>query len=130
MFLDYLIIPLLNVVFAALTLQRLFPSAPHAVWVALIGVLMTALNVRGIRATAGANSILLTVMCVVIAAFVVLAARFVIVKSGWSGLFATRPFYDPETFNWSAIGAATSLAALTYIGFDGVTTLAEEVKDP
>ena len=44
--------------------------------------------------------------------------------------FSYKPFYNPETFNLKDIGTATSLAAITYIGFDGVTTLAEEVHNP
>ena len=35
-----------------------------------------------------------------------------------------------DKFNGSVKSTATSLAALTYIGFDGVTTLAEEVREP
>jgi len=52
------------------------------------------------------------------------------VHQGWVGLFSTEPFYNPRTFNLGAVGTATSLAALTYIGFDGITTLSEDVKDP
>ncbi len=130
MFLDYLVIPLLNVVFCSLTLERLLPAIPYAAWVVLTSGMVTLLNLRGIRATARMNAALLTVMCVVIAAFVALAIRFVVNRSGADALWSTRPFYDPETFKWTAIASATSLAALTYIGFDGVTTLAEEVKDP
>ncbi len=130
MFLDYLIIPLLNIVFCSLTLQRLLPTVPYPVWAVLTAILITVLNLRGVKATARANAILLAVMCVVIAAFVVLAARYVLHQAGWSGLWQTRPFYDPATFRWGAVASATSLAALTYIGFDGVTTLAEEVKNP
>jgi amino acid transporter len=46
------------------------------------------------------------------------------------GLLSTAPFYNPATFNVRAIAGATSFAALTYLGFDAVTTLAEEVKNP
>ena len=49
---------------------------------------------------------------------------------GWSGLFSLQPLYDPATFNSHRIWTATSFAALTYIGFDGVTTLAEDVENP
>jgi amino acid transporter len=61
---------------------------------------------------------------------VVQAVRFLWAGQGWAGLLSTKPFYNPATFNLSAVGTATSLAALTYIGFDGITTLAEDVKDP
>jgi amino acid transporter len=42
----------------------------------------------------------------------------------------TRPFYDPQTFSFSAVSAGASLAVLTYIGFDGISTLSEEVHNP
>jgi len=130
MFLDYLIIPIVSIVYCGLTLQRLIPAVPFAVWAVLITVGVTLLNLCEIRATAKMNSALLAIMCAVIAGFVLLSARYLVLRSGWPGLFSTRPFYNPATFRWSTIGAATSLAALTYIGFDGVTTLAEEVNDP
>lgn len=91
---------------------------------------MTCLNLRGIRSTARANQLLLVFLCTVIVAFIVLAIRHLFVAAGWSGLLSTRPFYNPATFDTSAITAGISLAALTYIGFDGVTLLAEEVDNP
>jgi amino acid transporter len=42
----------------------------------------------------------------------------------------TRPFYDPQTFSFSSVSAGASLAVLTYIGFDGISTLSEEVHNP
>jgi len=44
--------------------------------------------------------------------------------------FSLQPIYDPSTFDPNAIATATSFAALTYIGFDGLTTLAEDVENP
>ena len=41
-----------------------------------------------------------------------------------------RPFYDPETFSWKAVSTGTSIAMLTYIGFDGISTLSEEAHNP
>lgn len=130
MLLDYLIIPLLNTIYVSLTLGRLAPAVPYPAWAFLTVAAMTVLNLRGIRYTARTSRMLLAGMTVIIAAFLILAARFLVRTAGWSGLFALEPFYKPETFSLSAIGTATSLAALTYIGFDGVTTLAEEAKDP
>ena len=130
MFLDYLIIPLINVVYGSLTLERLLSAVPYEVWVVLLAVMITALNLRGVKATARANTILLAVMCLVIAGFAALSIRYLTLQAGWAGLLSMKPFYDPATFKWSAIATSTSLAALTYIGFDGVTTLAEEVKNP
>lgn len=130
MFLDYLIQPLLNGVYGALTIQRFFPYIPYALLAAFFVGLMTLLNLRGIRATARANVILLTVMCTVIGIFILLAIRYLFHLEGWHGVFSLQPFYDPKTFDPRMIWTATSYAALTYIGFDGVTTLAEDVENP
>jgi amino acid transporter len=130
MFLDYLIQPLLNGIYGALTIQRFFPFIPYALLAAMFVGIMTWLNLRGIRATARANVILLTIMCVVIGIFMVLAVRYLFHLQGWGGVFSTQPFYDPKTFDIRVIWTATSYAALTYIGFDGVTTLAEDVENP
>src|SRR5205814_539666 len=63
-------------------------------------------------------------------AFIFLAIRYLFHLDGWSGIFSTVPFYDPKTFNFKVLRGAVPLAALTYIGFDGVTTLAEDVENP
>jgi amino acid transporter len=130
MFLDYLIIPVINTVYGSLTLSRLMPAVPFFVWVLIFVLLITFLNLRGIRTTARSNELLLAIMCVVIGIFIVLAVRYIFNSQGWHGLLSYKPFYNPETFNFSAVMTATSFAALTYIGFDGVTTLAEEVRNP
>ena len=138
MFLDYLIVPLLCTIYGSLTVQRilepLIPGFPprvlYVVLAALFAGAMTFLNLCGIRATARTNLTLLVVMCGVIGVFILLAIRYLYLGQGWGGLFSTLPFYDPKMFDPHAIATATSLAALTYIGFDGVTTLAEDVKNP
>jgi amino acid transporter len=130
MFLDYLIQPLLNGIYGALTIQRFFPFIPYAVLAAAFVGIMTLLNLRGIRATANANIVLLVIMCAVIVVFMVMAVQYLFHLQGWHGVFSIQPFYDPRTFNPRMIWTATSYAALTYIGFDGVTTLAEDVKNP
>ena len=131
MILDYLLQPLINTVWISTALHaRYVPQVPYIIWAAIIAGVMTVLNLLGIRSSARANKILLFVMFVVVGFFIVLAARFLFGTQGWSGLFSIQPFYEPKTFNSHRILTATSFAALTYIGFDGVTTLAEDVENP
>ena len=130
MTLDYLVLPIVATIQVALALQRLLPSVPYTAWVTLLVVLITLLNLRGIRTTARTNTALLICMAVVIGAFFVLSAKYLISLSGLSGLVSLQPLYDPATFNVRAIVTGTSFAALTYIGFDGLTTLAEDVENP
>ncbi len=130
MILDYLLVPLICTIYGALTLQRLMPKTPYWFWVLCFTAAMTFINLRGVRATARANTLLMIVMLVVVLWFLALAIRFLLVQHGPGGLFALKPFYDPASFRFPAILGATSLAALTYGGFDGVSTLAEEVENP
>lgn len=130
MVLDYLVIPIVNVIYPALTFKRLFPQVPYAAWVIVVAAAIISLNLTGIRLTARTNEVLLAILSVVVVAFFVSAVRFIVHTHGAGGLVSLQPFYNPATFNFGALRTATSLAALTYIGFDGVTTLAEEVKNP
>lgn len=131
MFLDYLLQPLINTVWISTALhERYVQRVPFFAWAAITAIIITLLNLRGIRSSARANKVLLILMFAVIGFFIVLAVRFLLHEHGIAGLFSTRPFYDPNTFDWHRIRTATSFAALTYIGFDGVTTLAEDVENP
>ncbi len=131
MFLDYLLQPLISTVWIATAMHNVYtPNVPFAVWAAIIAAIITVLNLRGVRSSARANKVLLFLMFIVIGFFIVLSVRFLFGLQGWHGLFSIQPFYDPATFNAHRILTATSFAALTYIGFDGVTTLTEDVVNP
>ena len=88
MILDYLIIPVINVIYLALTIQRLAPEVPYVVWVAVTAIVLTLLNLQRVRFTARTNQAMLAVMSVVILAFVVLAVRYLFRAAGWTGLFS------------------------------------------
>ena len=59
MILDYFLIPLLSVIYAALTANRLLPQVPYAVWVIAFTVAITLINVRGIRVTTRAGNVMM-----------------------------------------------------------------------
>ena len=135
MILDYLLQPLINTVWISTALHERsayfhIPQIPFVIWALIIAGIMTALNLAGVKASATANKVLLAVMSVVVVYFIVAAVRFLYGGQGWEGLFSIQPIYDPKTFNAHKILTATSFAALTYVGFDGVTTLAEDVENP
>jgi len=135
MILDYLLQPLINTVWISTALHERaayfhIPQIPFVIWALIIAGIMTALNLAGVKASATANKVLLAVMSVVVVYFIVAAVRFLYGGQGWEGLFSMQPIYDPKTFNAHKILTATSFAALTYVGFDGVTTLAEDVENP
>ena len=130
MSLDYLVFPIVAVIQASLTVQRLLPAIPYSAWVAFFVILLTGINLLGVRTTARANIVLLICMFVVIGAFLILAIDYLLRRYGMHGVFSIQPFYAPGTFQLRPIATATAFVALTYIGFDGVTTLAEDVDNP
>jgi amino acid transporter len=131
MLLDYILQPLLCTIWIAAAIHsRYAPQMPYSIAAFLVAAFITLSNLRGVKSSARANRLLLVCMSVVILVFLWLAVRFLFRTGGWAGLFSVQPFYDPKTFDGRLIWTSTSFAALTYIGFDGITTLSEEVENP
>ena len=84
---------------------------------------------RGIKTSARVNAGLALGMGVVIAMIFVAAARYIFGAPHGAGFF-TNPFYNPATWSTKAVLGGTSIAVLTYIGFDGISTLSEEAENP
>ncbi len=130
MILDYFLIPLLSVIYAALTANRLVPQIPYWVWAVSFTVAITLVNVRGIRVTARAGNIMMLLMTICAVLFVVLATRWVLVRQGVAGLIAPHVFYDPHTFGLRPLMLGAAIASISYIGFDAISTLAEDTINP
>jgi putrescine importer len=130
MFLEYLFQPIQNALYAVLAIQRMAPRVPFALLAALAVGFITLMTVQGIKFTARTNEVLLGFMVLVTIAFLVEAFRSIVLHEKFAGLFSMQPIYNPATFDLRALAAGTSLAALVFIGFDGVSILAEEAKNP
>lgn len=130
MFLEYLFQPIQNALYAVLAIHRMAPRVPFALLAAVIVGFITLMTVQGIKFNARTNEVLLGFMLLVTAAFLVQAFRYITMHQGVGGLFSWQPIYNPATFDLRALAAGTSFAALVFIGFDGVSILAEEVKNP
>lgn len=125
--LDYLLVPTLLYVTGAAALNSVLPEVPQAVWVIAFVVVNTVVNLRGIETTALTNKLFLVGEIVVLALFVVLA-----VVAVWRGVngasWTATPFFNPAVFQPSIIFAALSVAVLSFLGFDAISTMAEETK--
>ena len=128
MFMDYLFIPIICAIYCGITANHLSPFIPYAVWLIIFAAGFTFLNLRGLKLAAQANWIMMIIMSIVVFYFMAAAIRYVVGKNGFQGLFSFQPLYTPRSLK--PIASATALAALTYIGFDGITTLSEEVHNP
>ena len=130
MVMDYMLTPMICRHLISHQAHDFAPGVPYAAWAILFAALITWLNTRGIQSSARINSGLAIVMGLVIAIFFVAAARIIFGHPHEDPAFFTRPFYDPETWNTKAVLGGTSIAVLTYIGFDGISTLSEEAENP
>jgi len=86
----------------------------------LIVMFLTVILVRGIRESAGANSILVGIKLIVIFIFIVFASKY-IKPVNW------HPFMPN---GWQGVLTGGAIVFFTYIGFDSVSTAAEECKNP
>lgn len=126
--LDYLLNPLICTIWCSKAAANVVPL-PYAVWAIFFALLFTLLNLRGIETSAKINRWLAIGMSVVVVYMLICMFRYLAGQPITPG-FLTRPFYDPSTFSFPAILTGTSIAALTYIGFDSISTLSEEVENP
>jgi amino acid transporter len=124
--LDYLLVPTLLYVFAAESMIGLFPGTPRWLWAIVFVVVNTIINLAGIGSLKIANRVFLAIELVFVVIFVVIAVRAINGQSlpnvGWS----TTPIWDPNTVSAPLLAAALSIAVLSFLGFDGISTLAEE----
>lgn len=125
--LDYLINPVICTIWCAKGMGTVLPGIPYSAWVAIFGVLFTLLNLQGVRTGARTSQGLVIGMSTVITAFLAAAVVYVF-KQPHPALL--RPFYDPQTFSPPLVATGASIAVLTFIGFDGISTLSEEVNNP
>jgi amino acid transporter len=125
--LDYLLVPSLCYVAGAAAMHSVMPQVPQALWIIGFIAFNTAINILGIETTARASKIFLVGELLVLTAFVALGAIAVsrgVNEAHWS----LSPFYNPQVFQPGLIFGALSVAVLSFLGFDAISTLAEETK--
>jgi amino acid transporter len=130
MIFDYVMNPIICVIWVSKAAMNLIPEIPFPVYAVAFAILFTGMNLRGIESSSRTNTIIAAGLGVVIVLFLGAAVRYLIINQPAGLSEWTRPFYDPQTFSFKAMSAGASLAVLTYIGFDGISTLSEEVKNP
>jgi putrescine importer len=129
MVMDYMLNPLICTVWCAGQASQFAPGVPPWIWKIFFVIVFTLLNIRGIKTSARINTGMAIAMGMVVVAIFVAAARFIFGTSHELSYY-TRPFYDPQTFSFAGLFGCTSIAVLTYIGFDGISTLSEEAENP
>jgi len=130
MVMDYMLNPLICTIWCAQEAHQFAPGVPVVIWKIFFAGVFTLLNIRGIKTSARINAGMAAAMGAVVVVIFVAAARYLFGHPHSDPLFFTRPFYDPQTFTLGGLFGCTSIAVLTYIGFDGISTLSEEAENP
>jgi putrescine importer len=130
MVMDYMLNPMICIVWCSQQANVFAPGIPYWGWALFFGAVFTFLNIQGIKTSARVNTLLAAAMGAVVAIFFMAAARYIFGNPHEGASFFTRPFYDPALWDTKSVLAATSIAVLSYIGFDGISTLSEEAENP
>ncbi len=124
---DYILVPALLYLVSAAALNAIVPGIPVVVWAIFFILINTIINVRGIEFTARVNKIFLIGELIVFLLFVI--SGIIAITHGVNGAhFSIKPFYDPANFSMSMVMGAVSIAVLSFLGFDGISTLSEEAQ--
>lgn len=115
-------------------------SLPHLTaqfnLLAAVGIaLVTTILVIGIKESANFNSAIVIMKVGVVLVFIVIAGAFVIKHPATTIDVNWKQFIPPNLgsygeYGWSGIARAASVIFFAYIGFDAVSTAAQEAKNP
>ncbi|MFP3997969.1 APC family permease [Pseudomonas capeferrum] len=125
--LDYIFLPLLSYLLIGIYMSEYFPAIHAWVWVAGSIALVTFLNLIGIESITRVNWILVVVQLVFIVVFVGLSINNLAGQSAPVSLLA--PFHH-EGFSVPLIMTGAAVLCLSFLGFDAVSTMAEETSNP
>ncbi|EHC88308.1 putative amino acid permease, partial [Salmonella enterica subsp. enterica serovar Rubislaw str. A4-653] len=123
--LDYLLFPTLVAVLGGVAVHAILPQIPVWVWPLIYVAIGTGVNYLGIQQTAKFDKLLVFIQLGILAIFVLLIVRLLMLDSSQITL-SFRPFFDSQWFTPGLIATAISVAALNFLGFDAISTLSEE----
>ncbi|MBN3754337.1 APC family permease [Paraburkholderia sp. Tr-20389] len=125
--LDYLLIPALTYVVAAAALSQMFEMIPRWVWIVVFLGIGTITNYFGVQATAAVNKFFMYAQMIVLVIFS-FVGLWALYHGVGAGHLTLKPLFQPEVFKSELVFSAVSVCALSFLGFDAISTLAEEVK--
>ena len=125
--LDYLLIPAFVYVLIAVALESLLPGIDRGIWIVLMVAATTVVNWFGITVTSRANFIAVALQVIIMVGFLILGVLALYAGKG-NGALTLKPVFDAAAFDAGKIFSATSICIMSFLGFDAVSTLAEEVE--
>jgi len=125
--LDYLLIPSFVYVLVAVAVQTLLPGIDRGITIIVLATFTLVVNWFGITVTSRANMLAVALQTLVLLGFLTLAVVALHAGKANGGL-TLAPFYEASRFNLGHVFSATSICVMSFLGFDAISTLSEEVK--
>ncbi|MHC8388179.1 APC family permease [Pseudomonas sp. MDT2-39-1] len=126
--LDYLFLPMAIWLIGAAYLNSAFPAVPQWTWVLTFVGITSAINIVGLKLANGINALLMLVQFLVLIAFVALCIHYVGGDAS-TPLWSMKPFFNGD-MQMPLIMSGAAIACYSFLGFDAVSTLTEETRDP
>ncbi|MDQ1528023.1 MAG: putrescine importer [Microbacteriaceae bacterium] len=125
--LDYLLLPILSYILIGQYMSAVVPAIPFAVWVIAAIAVVTLLNFIGINLVTNVNLALVGAQIVFVVIFVISSVGYISGNPNTVGLF--DPFFGKGA-DLPHLAAGGAILALAFLGFDAVSTLSEEAREP
>ncbi|WP_046179565.1 APC family permease [Domibacillus tundrae] len=126
---DYIFSPIIAVLTFGIFMNTEFPAIPIFVWIIVMNVVLAIVNIVGIKSAARVSGISVLVQIGFILLFCTLIVKDVIIgDTGTSSLFSLAPFFGDHVA-FGAVFSGAALICFCFLGFDAVTTMAEETID-
>lgn len=126
--LDYLFLPMINVLLAKIYLTALFPGVAPWIWVVGFVLILTAANLRSVNLVANFNTLFVLVQVAIMLVFIFLVVQGLKNGEGTGTVWSLQPFVSENAQLLPIITGAT-IVCFSFLGFDAVTTLSEETPN-
>jgi putrescine importer len=127
--LDYILLPLVNALLAGIYLEAVIPSIPYWMWVTLFAGLVTLINCFRINFLANLSLVFVIAPLLLMVLFIYLVIRGVGEGQGYEHVLTLAPLFNGDSSILPLIAGA-SILCFSFLGFDAVTTMSHETRDP
>ncbi|GAA4141724.1 APC family permease [Leifsonia shinshuensis] len=127
--LDYLFLPMINFLLIGIYLNTQFPDIPQWVFALASLLLVLLFNVLGITLVNKLNIAIVALSLILVVVFAVLCIKELATNPSSQTPSLIEPFL-PGKGGLGPVFAGAAVLALSFLGFDAVSTLSEEAKNP
>ncbi|MDM5148784.1 APC family permease [Aeromonas salmonicida] len=126
--LDYMFMPMINILLAKIYLTAMFPGVDPWVFIFGLVTVMTFLNLRGINLVANFNGLIVVIQLAIITLFIGLMGWGIYHGEGAATLMSSRPFHF-ESASVVPLFTGATILCFSFLGFDGLSSLSEETPN-